>query len=123
MGPCQYYFKTTYKTQSLLQHAMQPGQIIKNLIPSEPVTLNHIQPLGTMVSVKFTGVNTKRTNTKVISVSEFEQLEVLAEVLSILREIPSILPCLPKPNVSTLPISLILSLPSIAASWTRSHTR
>lgn len=58
---------------------MQPGQIIKNLIPSEPVTLNHVQPLGTMVSLKFTGVNSKRANSKVISVSEFEQLEVLTE--------------------------------------------
>ena len=58
---------------------MQPGQIVKNLIPSEPVTLNHIQPLGTMVSLKYTGVNSKRANTKVITVAEFEQLEVLAK--------------------------------------------
>ncbi len=58
---------------------MQPGQIIKNLIPAEPVTINHIQTLGTMVSLKYTGVNSKRANTKVISVSEFEKLEVLAK--------------------------------------------
>jgi superfamily II DNA or RNA helicase len=58
---------------------MQPGQIVKNLIPNEPVTINHVQPLGTMVSIKFTGINTNRANTKVLSTQEFEQLEVLTE--------------------------------------------
>ncbi|AEI50622.1 helicase-related protein [Runella slithyformis] len=58
---------------------IQPGQIVKNLIPSEAVTINQIQPLGSMVSLKFTGVNSKRANTKVISKGEFEALEVLAE--------------------------------------------
>lgn len=58
---------------------IQPGQIIKNLIPGEPVAINQIQPLGSMVSVKFTGVNTKRANTKVITKEEFESLEVLTE--------------------------------------------
>jgi hypothetical protein len=41
---------------------IENGQIIKNLIPTEPVTINQIQPLGTMVSIKFTGVNTNRAN-------------------------------------------------------------
>lgn len=58
---------------------VKPGQIVKNLIPSEPVTVNQIQPLGTMVSLKFTGVNSKRANTKVISKSDFDNLEVLSE--------------------------------------------
>ena len=35
---------------------IQIGQIIKNLIPSEPVIINHIQQLGSMVSLSFTGV-------------------------------------------------------------------
>jgi superfamily II DNA or RNA helicase len=55
------------------------GQIVKNLIPSEPVTVNQIQPLGSMVSIKFTGVNTNRANTKVISKAEFEALEMLSQ--------------------------------------------
>ncbi|WP_209329599.1 helicase-related protein [Lunatimonas salinarum] len=55
------------------------GQIVKNLIITEPVTVNQIQPLGTMVSIKFTGVNTNKANTKVISIAEFENLEVLSE--------------------------------------------
>ncbi len=43
--------------------AIQPGQIVKNLIPTEPVTINQIQPLGKMVSLKFTGLNTNRAST------------------------------------------------------------
>jgi len=55
------------------------GHIVKNLIPAEPVIINHIQALGSMVSIKYTGVNTNRTNTKVISNAAFEQLEALTE--------------------------------------------
>jgi hypothetical protein len=55
------------------------GQIVKNLIPTEAVTINQIQMLGSMVSVKFTGVNSNRVNTKVLSTHEFEHLEVLTQ--------------------------------------------
>jgi hypothetical protein len=58
---------------------IEKGQIIKNLIPSEPVVINKVQPLGSMVSLSFTGVNTDRANTKVVSLSEYELLEVLTE--------------------------------------------
>lgn len=58
---------------------VQPGQIVKNLIPSEPVTVNRVQNLGPMVSIAFTGVNSKKANTKVISVADFESLEALTE--------------------------------------------
>ena len=58
---------------------IQPNQIVKNLIPTEPVTINQIQPLGTMVSLKYTGINTNRVNSKVISITDFEKLEVLTE--------------------------------------------
>lgn len=36
---------------------IEPGIIVKTLIPSEPVTVNQIQPLGSMVSMKYIGVN------------------------------------------------------------------
>lgn len=58
---------------------LQPEQIIKNLIPAEPVCINQVQQLGSMVSVKFTGVNSNRTSTKVIGQSDFDQQEVLSE--------------------------------------------
>lgn len=59
--------------------AIETRQIVKNLIPNEAVTVNQIQPLGSMVSIKFTGVNTKRANSKVISKEEFESLELLVQ--------------------------------------------
>lgn len=58
---------------------IQPGQIIKNLIPGEPVTVNKVQKLGASVSIAYTGVNTNKANTKVISNNEFSGLEVLTE--------------------------------------------
>ena len=39
---------------------IEPGNIVKNLIPSEPVTINKVQMLGTMVSLSFTGVNSNK---------------------------------------------------------------
>lgn len=59
--------------------SIQTGQIVKNLIPAEAVTIDNIQQLGNMVSVKFTGINSKRANSKVISSEDFEQLEILTE--------------------------------------------
>lgn len=55
------------------------GQIVKNLIPSEPVIINKVQNLGSMISLSFTGVNTNRANTKVVTLDEYEQLEILTE--------------------------------------------
>jgi hypothetical protein len=59
--------------------AIQINQIVKNLIPTEPVTINQIQQLGSMVSLKFTGINSNKVNSKVISIDDFEKLEVLTE--------------------------------------------
>jgi len=53
------------------------GTIVKNLIPSEPVVINKIQELGTMFSIKYTGINSNKSNSKVISVKECNQLIAL----------------------------------------------
>ena len=45
---------------------IEVGNIIKNLIPTEAVVVNKIQKLGTMYSLKFTGVNTNKSSSKVI---------------------------------------------------------
>ena len=58
---------------------IQPGQIVKNLIQAEAVTIDKIQQLGNMVSLKFTGINSKRANSKVISSEDFEQLEIVTQ--------------------------------------------
>jgi superfamily II DNA or RNA helicase len=55
------------------------GQIVKNVIPTEPVTVNQIQDFGSMVSISFTGVNTNISSNKVISRDDFEKLEILTE--------------------------------------------
>jgi len=60
-----------------IRMTIEPGQIVKNLIPTEAVTINQVQALGPMVSLKYTGVNTRRVNTKVITREQFEALEVL----------------------------------------------
>lgn len=58
---------------------IEPGNIVKNLIPTEPVTINKVQMLGDMVSLTFTGINTNKANTKVVTNQEFENLEVLTD--------------------------------------------
>ncbi len=55
-----------------------PGQIVKNLIASaEPIPVNQIQDLSSMISVKFTGVNSNVSSNKIITRDAFEKLEVL----------------------------------------------
>lgn len=53
------------------------GQIVKNLIPTEPVKITRIRPLGPNFSIQFTGVNTNKSNSKVLSSTECDNLEVL----------------------------------------------
>lgn len=59
--------------------SLSPGQIIKNLIPTEPVTITKIQNLGSMVSISYTGVTTAKANTKVIDQQTLANLEILTE--------------------------------------------
>jgi len=58
---------------------IEVSQIVKNLSPLEPVIVNQIQPLGSMVSIKFTGVNSNKASSKVITRAEFDVLEVLTQ--------------------------------------------
>lgn len=55
------------------------GKIIKNLIPSEPVLITRIQNLGQMISVTYTGINTKKVNTKVLATDALAKLEIVAQ--------------------------------------------
>lgn len=55
------------------------GSIVKNLIPTEPVVINNIQTLGSKISLRYTGSSTNRANSKVITITEFEQLEILTD--------------------------------------------
>ncbi len=57
----------------------EQGQIVKNLIPTEPVKINQVQRLGGKVSIKYTGINSNIANNKIISSEDFDSLEVLTE--------------------------------------------
>ena len=54
---------------------IQAGQIVKNLILSEPVSIAQVEPLGSMVSIKFKGINSNKT--KVIASSEFVRYKIM----------------------------------------------
>jgi superfamily II DNA or RNA helicase len=62
-----------------MKHTIQEQNIVANLIPGEPVIINKIQPLGKMVSLNFVGVNSKKQNSKVITLEEFEKLIIVSE--------------------------------------------
>ena len=51
---------------------IEVGNIIKNLIPTEAVVVNKIQKLGTMYSLKFTGVNTNKSSSKAVSYTHLD---------------------------------------------------
>ncbi len=57
---------------------LQPGQIVKNLIASEPVVILDIRPMSSMFSIRYTGVNTNQVNSKVVSQATLDTLEVVA---------------------------------------------
>jgi superfamily II DNA or RNA helicase len=57
--------------------SLEVGQIVKNLIPAEPVTISKVQPMGGQMMVGYVGVNSNRASTKIIPLSDFEQLQVL----------------------------------------------
>ncbi len=79
MDTCVDYNLIRFVIEIIPDTMLQPGQIVKNLIPAEPVTINRVQSLGTMLSVTYTGINSYRVNTKVINISDIDSLEVLTE--------------------------------------------
>jgi len=55
------------------------GQIISNLIPSEPVLLTSVQPRGQRISLHYTGKHTGLASNMVITQQRADELVVLAE--------------------------------------------
>lgn len=60
-------------------NTFEPGQIVEGLVPTEPVIINRIRPLGNtgQLSIAYTGVNTRRANTRVLSAEEVARLTPL----------------------------------------------
>lgn len=55
------------------------GQIVRNLIPNEPTVIDKVVSLGSKWSITYTGVNSQRKNSKVLSLAEIEILEILGD--------------------------------------------
>src|SRR4030095_7642832 len=53
--------------------------IVKGLNVSEPALITKIQNLGSMVSISYTGVNSNRSNSKMIRVDDLKKLEIITE--------------------------------------------
>jgi hypothetical protein len=62
-----------------MDDTFQPGHIVQNLIPAEPVTLTKVQDLGSMVSLKYTGNNSQKVGTRVVKKVTIEELEIVTE--------------------------------------------
>lgn len=57
---------------------LQSGQIIKNLIPTEPVKIVSVKQLGSRYAVDYAGINTNRTGNKVITQETADLLELVS---------------------------------------------
>jgi len=58
---------------------LQPGQIVADLLPTEPVVLTKVQPIAGRLALSYTGIHTQRANSKVITEAEAERLHVITE--------------------------------------------
>ena len=61
------------------EHALkiEVGSIVAGLSPSESVEITKIQALGSKYSLTYTGVNTKKAGSKVVTLEQIDALEVL----------------------------------------------
>jgi hypothetical protein len=58
---------------------LSTGQIIKNLVPSEPVRIIKFSRLGNMTSIHYSGINTNVINNKMIPNELLHTLEIISE--------------------------------------------
>ena len=56
---------------------IEVGSIVSGLTPTESVEITKIQALGSKYSLSYTGVNTKKAGSKIITLEQIESLEVL----------------------------------------------
>lgn len=55
------------------------GQIVRNLIPQEPVRITRISKMGNMTALHYTGVNSNVSNNRLLTIDEVNKLEVITE--------------------------------------------
>jgi len=58
---------------------LSTGQIIKNLVSSEPVRINRVSRLGSTTSIHYSGINTNITNNKMVPNELLHTLEIIKE--------------------------------------------
>jgi len=59
--------------------SIEIGQIVKNLVVSEPVEIRSIQDFGSDLSIEYTGINTKQNGDVIISKDAIESLEIVTQ--------------------------------------------
>lgn len=60
-------------------HELKVGQIVKNLIPAEPVVIEKVMPLAGKVAIHYTGVNTNIRNNTIVEQGRIPDLEIVAQ--------------------------------------------
>ena len=55
------------------------GNIVKNIIATEPVEITSIQDFGADVSIEYTGVNTKQNGDIILSKDELDRLKLISQ--------------------------------------------
>lgn len=53
------------------------GKVVRDLIAAEPVEVTRVQIMGNMTAVHYTGVNSRRSSSKVIPTSQLKELDVV----------------------------------------------
>lgn len=57
---------------------IEPGQIVRYLAPNEAVIINKVQKFGDKYSLTYTGVNSKKLSSKIISKETLNQLQIIS---------------------------------------------
>ncbi|MCP4148664.1 MAG: DEAD/DEAH box helicase family protein, partial [bacterium] len=57
----------------------EAGKIVRNLVADEPVKIIKVQPLGSKVSITYSGINTKIESQRVIDRDTYNSLDVLTD--------------------------------------------
>jgi SNF2 family DNA or RNA helicase len=58
---------------------LDTDRIVKNLVPDEPVLLTKVKSIGGMISVTYTGINSKKSSSRMIDRETFEKLEEISK--------------------------------------------
>ena len=56
---------------------IEVGSIVAGLIPNESVEITKIQKLGSKYSLSYTGVNSRRAGSKIVTIEQIDSLELL----------------------------------------------